>query len=341
MTIRVGNLSSQVNEENIREAFAKYGRIIRVSFSKDETGRKKGIALVEMTTEDGEDRAIAELNGAEWFGKIIRVKKVKEYFEQRLEEVEERLEGIEVDVETQIIRLGSQLVDFIKDQVETSYRNLRNTLHETADELILARQQVLQEELHSYLMARSLGLEPDLMKLHRFVPVQIYLPENDKLQIEQITKAVADFADKLGLEITDNFPPEIGSWFKRFFFKTKEVMSQPEVRKRLDKVEHAIELMTLQRHQADIDKAEADAAATLIKNIENIPNVVLQVGSILLIKRTTQENGAQIIARTLTPEEMICLHRNQHLLANPEELLKELSNSSQPKQLSASQETLS
>ena len=78
MTIYVGNLSFQATEEDLREVFAEYGKVSRVSLPTDrETGRKRGFAFVEMEEDAQEDQAISELDGAEWLGREIRVNKAK------------------------------------------------------------------------------------------------------------------------------------------------------------------------------------------------------------------------------------------------------------------------
>jgi len=62
VTIYVGNLSFQATEEDLREVFAGYGKVSRVSLPTDrETGKKRGFAFVEMEDEAKEDEAIAEL----------------------------------------------------------------------------------------------------------------------------------------------------------------------------------------------------------------------------------------------------------------------------------------
>lgn len=78
MTIYVGNLSFQATEEDLREVFAEYGEVVRVSLPTDrETGKKRGFAFVEMKEEANEDKAIEELDGAQWLEREIRVNKAK------------------------------------------------------------------------------------------------------------------------------------------------------------------------------------------------------------------------------------------------------------------------
>lgn len=78
MSIYVGNLSYQVTEEDLKQAFAEYGKVNRVQLPTDrETGRPRGFAFVEMSTETEETAAIEALDGAEWMGRDLRVNKAK------------------------------------------------------------------------------------------------------------------------------------------------------------------------------------------------------------------------------------------------------------------------
>ncbi len=78
MSIYVGNLSYDVEEEDLRDVFKDYGSVSRVSLPMDrETGRPRGFAFVEMENEKDEDKAIEELDGAEWLGRNLRVNKAK------------------------------------------------------------------------------------------------------------------------------------------------------------------------------------------------------------------------------------------------------------------------
>ncbi|MBD2344786.1 RNA recognition motif domain-containing protein [Anabaena subtropica] len=78
MSIYIGNLSYQVTEEDLKLAFAEYGKVSRVQLPTDrETGRPRGFAFVEMETEAQETAAIEALDGAEWMGRDLKVNKAK------------------------------------------------------------------------------------------------------------------------------------------------------------------------------------------------------------------------------------------------------------------------
>lgn len=78
MSIYVGNISYNATQEDITEVFAEYGSVSRVTLPTDrETGRPRGFAFVEMSSEAEEDAAIEALDGAEWMGRDLKVNKAR------------------------------------------------------------------------------------------------------------------------------------------------------------------------------------------------------------------------------------------------------------------------
>ncbi len=76
MNIYIGNLSSQVNEQDLTRLFSVYGNVSRVKIMKDAyTGVSKGFAFVEMTGKPEE--AIKQLNKKELKGKGITVSEAR------------------------------------------------------------------------------------------------------------------------------------------------------------------------------------------------------------------------------------------------------------------------
>jgi RNA recognition motif-containing protein len=78
MSIYVGNLSYEVTKEDLSTVFSEYGTVSRISLPSDrETGRPRGFGFVEMGSEDEENKAIENLDGAEWMGRELRVNKAR------------------------------------------------------------------------------------------------------------------------------------------------------------------------------------------------------------------------------------------------------------------------
>ena len=78
MSIYVGNLSYEINQEDLNEVFTEYGTVKRVHIPTDrDTGRVRGFAFVEMESEADEDKAIQALDGAEWMERSLKVNKAR------------------------------------------------------------------------------------------------------------------------------------------------------------------------------------------------------------------------------------------------------------------------
>ena len=74
MNIYVGNLSYDVTDEMIREAFESFGEVTSAKVIRDKyTGQSRGFGFVEMTTQSQAETAIKNLNGKELQGKQISV----------------------------------------------------------------------------------------------------------------------------------------------------------------------------------------------------------------------------------------------------------------------------
>ncbi|ACK65125.1 RNP-1 like RNA-binding protein [Rippkaea orientalis PCC 8801] len=78
MSIYVGNLAYEITEEDLTQVFAEYGTVKRVHLPVDrETQKMRGFGFVEMASDDQEDAAIAQLDGAEWMGRQLKVNKAR------------------------------------------------------------------------------------------------------------------------------------------------------------------------------------------------------------------------------------------------------------------------
>jgi RNA recognition motif-containing protein len=74
----VGNLSYQTTEDTLRTLFAEYGQIESVNLITDRyTGRSRGFAFVEMSTEQAAQEALSGLNGKQVDDREIKVDKAK------------------------------------------------------------------------------------------------------------------------------------------------------------------------------------------------------------------------------------------------------------------------
>jgi cold-inducible RNA-binding protein len=69
-----GNLNFDLDDEALKELFARAGGVERAMVMKDRwTGLSRGFAFVDMMTAEDADAAIAELNGLEVAGRVLKV----------------------------------------------------------------------------------------------------------------------------------------------------------------------------------------------------------------------------------------------------------------------------
>lgn len=74
MNIFIAGLSYNINDADLKELFAEYGAITSAKVITDrESGRSKGYGFVKLEDEAAGQKAIEELNGAEYDGRTISV----------------------------------------------------------------------------------------------------------------------------------------------------------------------------------------------------------------------------------------------------------------------------
>ena len=76
--IYVGNLSSDVTENDLRDMLSKHGPVDEIKVIMDKvTGQPRGFAFATMNTEEGAKAAILALNGKDWNGRALKVNEAR------------------------------------------------------------------------------------------------------------------------------------------------------------------------------------------------------------------------------------------------------------------------
>ena len=70
----VGNLSFNITENDLQDAFAAHGTVVEANLMMDRaTGRPRGFAFVTMSTPEEAQKAIAAMNGKQLDGRALTV----------------------------------------------------------------------------------------------------------------------------------------------------------------------------------------------------------------------------------------------------------------------------
>ena len=83
MNIYISGLSYNITDADLNDLFKEYGEVASARVIMDrESGRSRGFGFVEMPNEEEGQKAIDELNGAEYDSKVIAVSVAREKTER-------------------------------------------------------------------------------------------------------------------------------------------------------------------------------------------------------------------------------------------------------------------
>ena len=78
-TLYVGNLPYRANENDVKTLFEQFGEVKSVRLMKDKkTGKRRGFGFVVMDSKEGLNKAISELNNAEFGQRTLKVREANE-----------------------------------------------------------------------------------------------------------------------------------------------------------------------------------------------------------------------------------------------------------------------
>ena len=74
----VGNVDFNATENDLQDHFSKAGTVLSANIVQDRmTGKARGFAFVEMSSEEEAQRAVSELNGSEFAGRKLTVNEAR------------------------------------------------------------------------------------------------------------------------------------------------------------------------------------------------------------------------------------------------------------------------
>ena len=187
-------------------------------------------------------------------------------------------------------------------------------------------QLVTKHTLHDFIWMVSSGVNIENARMTRYIPVRLFLgaPVPGEESRERLVDALIGLLKLFGFERSYELPAESGSWWKRFFLRTQVLVTQDEVKKRLETAERAVEVNYLDKPQAEANSLQAAAAAGLINALASVPNACIQVGTLLFVKVTDGDGKSDVVVRTLTQEELKRLEARPLVLMQPETILQSL-----------------
>ena len=173
-----------------------------------------------------------------------------------------------------------------------------------------------------------LGVPQQEIRAKQFIPVRIYLSNVPGSQKEDIISEISSILRTISFEIDIETPEETGSWWKRLWMQSKDVLTQEEVINKLAKLERAAEAKFIEKPQAEANKDYAIALEKIVKSLDGVDSACVQIGNLLLVKYVTKygppKAKVRLIVRTLSALEMREIEKNQVLLKDPRQIIDSL-----------------
>ncbi|KAM3858376.1 polyadenylate-binding protein 1A-like [Diretmus argenteus] len=83
--VYIKNFGEDMDEEKLREVFSKYGNAMSIRVMTDDSGKSRGFGFVSFERHEDAQRAVDEMNGKEFNGKLIYVGRAQKKVERQTE----------------------------------------------------------------------------------------------------------------------------------------------------------------------------------------------------------------------------------------------------------------
>lgn len=186
------------------------------------------------------------------------------------------------------------------------------------DEINLIRNQQFYLTSHVHQIENSRILDKE--SFNRTLKCSIYLSDGNLDAANKVEAAIEILIEAIGFDVLIRNTPRHGSWYRDFFVRSKEMLSNQEVQKRLKKAERAAELQLYGRTQSDIDLKTAEAVAKLKSSIKDEDSAVILIGN-LFIAKYKQGNGHSSITLTLSAAQLEAFENHPDPFTDPERLV--------------------
>lgn len=147
--------------------------------------------------------------------------------------------------------------------------------------------------------------------------LDVYL--SDGAEHEVIEQAVVVWAASAGLDVVFREEPEIGSWYRRLWVRSKDAARGPVARELRDTAVHSAELKTRLAWEAQVTATLMAQVPPLLGALQPTKDAVIRLGSVLIVK----VDGAVCVTQ-LTAAQQLRLNHRPELLRAPNEILAAL-----------------
>lgn len=219
-------------------------------------------------------------------------------------------------------KAGSGL-PFVQRQYEIS--NNLDYLSSEISALQRALQALMRSEQEHHIQTLDLlasmasELETASGAITRLIPITVFLDTQDGKTVAEVQAAIRQVIAEANWELSFEGEGIPGSWFGRFFARSKMALTSEQVRAELGRLQRSIEMQALDQSSAQVRAEQSEGIAKLIAALADTQDALIQIESVLLLK----VDGV-LTVRNLTRVELAHLEHNKQLYKAPKDMLEEL-----------------
>lgn len=141
----------------------------------------------------------------------------------------------------------------------TSFNNkesLASQLHDLSRDVdrLAKEANSIRRETYENFVIDTMGLDHTRVAQTRYAPVRVYISEDSPELVEIVERAVKSYTEHLGFIPSTEYPPEKGSWFRKWIARSKEALNSDQAEDAFKKGKQAIELATLDKQRAEVNR---------------------------------------------------------------------------------------
>lgn len=157
--------------------------------------------------------------------------------------------------------------------------------------------------------------------------ISVYDPEIKSTDLKKLQSAIDSFAEASGYKEVTLISERFGSWFRKVRYKIARLISQ-EVQeeairagKEFYQTGKASTLNYLEKTGVESTKQIAEATAEILKAVENLDDVVLLLGKLIVMKYTNEDGRSKTYVKTISSDLQLKLESTPQLLDSPQAII--------------------
>jgi hypothetical protein len=152
--------------------------------------------------------------------------------------------------------------------------------------------------------------------------IVVYLDKYNDQALQAVQNAAIELCRELGYDGFTLMEEQFGSIFQRFHGKLRGDLVSDFFQQKMQELDERTSIEIVGRARAETDAIKTANAVNLIASLADIPNAIVRVGGLLIIKQTDAIGASGVITRELSTREIRALELNPGIQRDPHQALQ-------------------